>query len=124
MPATIGTMQKLDPVTLVIFHTMWEDLHSKQDADSDWFSEWLDRLSDDGPWLLHAKDVLRVCPVDYDNFNKWASEFHDCMSFAIGKRPQKRLSIEHNRGISRIAWSKSKGGRTGICGGCVQRRVR
>ena len=117
-------MTNYEPAELVIFHAMWEDLHSKQEASQEWFKAWLDRLPTEGTYFSHARDLLRVCPVRYDDFHAWGKQFHDCVSFAIGKRPQKRLDPEHIRAIARLPWTKAKGGRSGLCSGCVQRRIR
>jgi len=115
-------MIQYDPPEIVIFHSMWEDLHAKSGADSEWLTEWLLRLPE--KYLDNAKEILRICPPDFDNFHTWGVRYHDCVSFAIGKRPQKRLAQEHNRAIALLPWSKSKGGRTGICRSCAQPRIR
>ena len=107
---------------LIIFRAMWDDLHAKSNADTYWLTDWLDRLPRE--YLDNARDILRICPPDFDNFHAWGVRYHDCISFAVGKRPQKRLEQEHNRAIALLPWSKSKGGRTGKCGACVKTKIR
>lgn len=115
---------RYEPDILSLFWAMWAELHEKREADKEWLAEWLDRLPEDGVYRENTKALLNILPPDYEAFHAWGFMFHDVVNFALGKRLRKILPTEISQQIARLPWSKSKGGRTGRCGGCMQRRIR
>lgn len=100
----------------------WPELEAAPDPDTAWIQQWLDELN----WDVRkqADQLLAICPPRFDDWQRWAVEFRACVQFALGLRLDLSLDRHYRQQIARLKWSRSKGGRTGRCGSCVQRRIR
>lgn len=107
---------------VAIYHAMWATLHAKEGADLAWLQSWLNPLPRQE--RIQAEHLLHICPPRWDDFQEWARDYHACVTFALGKRMTHPLSSELRREIAQLKWSRSRGGRSGRCGSCVQRRIR
>jgi predicted AAA+ superfamily ATPase len=50
--------------------------------------------------------------------------YHACVTFSLGKRMTHPIPSSLRRQIANLKWSASRGGRSGRCGSCVDRRIR
>lgn len=65
---------------------LWRELHSKQDPTPEWFEFWLSKIPAYGcSCRNHAKTYIAENPVDYENFSRWACDFHNSVNVRLGK---------------------------------------
>jgi predicted AAA+ superfamily ATPase len=50
--------------------------------------------------------------------------YHACVTFSLDKRMTHPIPSSLRRQIANLKWSASRGGRSGRCGSCVDRRIR
>lgn len=71
---------------LELFHSLWKELHAKQDANQEWFDDWVSRVPNSGcgclPWLA---DYLTTNSPRFDDFFEWSIELHDAVNVKLSK---------------------------------------
>ena len=111
-------------IDVAIYHAMWESLHARDQADLEWLQSWLDQLPKGTEERRRADHLMHICPPRFDDFPEWARTYHACVTFSLGKRMTYPIPSSLRRQIANLKWSKSRGGRSGRCGSCVDRRIR
>lgn len=69
-----------------MYHALWLELHSTQDANPAWFEYWIKRVPNAQcgcqTWLA---DYLLANPPRYDDFFAYSVELHNAVSAKLGK---------------------------------------
>lgn len=71
---------------LELCRQLWAELHLKQDATPEWFSEWLARVPNFGCGCRDSfAAYLLTNPPRYDDWYAWTCEAHDWVNAKLGK---------------------------------------
>lgn len=72
---------------LALHHALWLELHTKQDATSEWFADWIGRLPSIGCGCLQwLRDYLKDNPPVYgEGWYEWTVRLHDAVNTKLGK---------------------------------------
>jgi len=73
------------PSQLSIFHTLWAELHSKEDPTPEWFEDWLSRVPNFGCSCQKSfREYVKENPPRYDDFYNWSVEAHNWVNVKRG----------------------------------------
>jgi hypothetical protein len=71
---------------LKLYHALWKEIHSKQDATPEWFADWVRRIPSVNcgcfKWL---REYLTNNPPRYDDWPTFANELHLAVSCKLDK---------------------------------------
>jgi len=71
---------------LELYHALWFELHSKQDATPEWFNAWVKRVPQASCSCKRELDAYIVQhPVDYNRFEDWGIDLHNFVNARLGK---------------------------------------
>lgn len=81
-------IQTFEQVQLDLFHSLWDEIHAKENPTTEWFASWCSRVPNFSGCgcgdFLH--DYCIANPPRFDDWPSWSWELHNAVNVKVGRR--------------------------------------